>query len=99
MKTCEHNTGLTCTTETCCERTSIKIEPPEHDRVTHVYMICVAYEAGVGKGIDARDTDNPYPTGGDPINRQCHEAWQHGYDRGEYIRLQRKEGVVTGVKL
>lgn len=86
MKTCEHNAAARCTNTTCCETTSVKIEPPEHDRVTHVYMICIAYESGVGKGVDNRDRDNPYTTKGGGINAQCHEAWQHGYDRGQEIR-------------
>lgn len=50
--------------------------------VSEVYMICDAYESGVGWGKSGRVGHNPYGTSGEAINAQCHEAWQHGYEFG-----------------
>ena len=41
-----------------------------------VWMICVAYESGVGKGKAGKDC-NPYAP-----NTPEHAAWQYGYEFG-----------------
>ena len=87
-KTCEHNPAFFCTPTTCCQTTSVKPEDPRL-RVTDGYMICDAYEAGVGKGLDNWQGGSGITTTGSPINAQCAEAWQHGYDRGQEILKRR----------
>jgi len=59
--------------------------------VSRVYMICHAYEAGVGKGRDGQDVPNPYPTNA-PLSAELHEAWGYGYDEG---RQQAEEAART----
>jgi len=51
---------------------------------TKVYMICFAYEQGVGTGQSSRSNPsyykksmNPYKVGSDE-----HEAWGYGFDSG-----------------
>lgn len=54
--------------------------------VTKVYMICVAYESGVGTGSKSVKNSyyhrgmNPYKPG-----TEEYEAWFHGFDHGEEI--------------
>lgn len=53
---------------------------------TDVFMICNAYEVGVGKGIQglqAKDNPNDDSAG---LNRHCHEAWELGRQKGASIR-------------
>lgn len=60
--------------------------------VSDVYMICDAYESGVGWGKSGRAGCNPYPISGGNINAQCHEAWNHGYEFGlESIGLNQQD--------
>lgn len=60
--------------------------------ITKVFMICVAYEQGVGKGHDGSADHNAYEPGTDE-----HEAWQHGYEEGlrQKSRLAVLEKVAT----
>lgn len=53
--------------------------------ISKVFMICVAYEQGVGKGQDGSKDRNPYAPGTD-----CHEAWGYGYEEGE--RMSKRQG-------
>lgn len=59
--------------------------------VSEVYMICHAYEAGVGKGRDGSPDRNPYPNDGG-INSKCHEAWGYGYAEGRDYRADQPQG-------
>ena len=43
-----------------------------------IFMICDAYESGVGKGKANKDTCNPYPYGSD-----CYKAWMFGWEFGQ----------------
>lgn len=57
--------------------------------VSRVYMICDAYESGVGKGRDGVQVENPYAA--DPgVNADCHEAWGIGYAEGLSYRFERE---------
>jgi len=49
--------------------------------ISPVYMVCHAYEAGVGKGRSGIEIANPYDDS-PGLNAQCHEAWQYGYAEG-----------------
>lgn len=45
--------------------------------ISRVFMICDAYEAGYGKGLDKRECGNPFLEGTD-----TKEAWTIGYTLG-----------------
>ncbi len=45
--------------------------------ISKVFMICDAYESGVGHGFGGNNKGNPYPTGTDD-----YEAYGYGYERG-----------------
>ncbi len=45
--------------------------------VSKVYMICTAYESGIGHGLKLDGVSNPYAAHTDE-----REAWQTGYDEG-----------------
>jgi len=45
--------------------------------ITDVFMVCNAYESGVGQGMKRSGYKNPYQPGSDE-----HEAWKIGYDFG-----------------
>lgn len=45
--------------------------------VTKTYMICTAYESGMGHGLKKSGKCNPYAAG-----TEEHEAWGIGYDEG-----------------
>ena len=47
-------------------------------KTTKIYMICVAYESGVGHGMRKNGYKNPYRAG-----TEEHEAWGYGYKEGE----------------
>lgn len=56
--------------------------------ISKVFMICDAYEAGYGKGLQLRDCENPYVPG------ECSEAWDIGYALGmKRAREARKEAI------
>lgn len=42
-----------------------------------VFMICTAYESGIGQGLQGRTLTNPYASGTDE-----HEAWEIGHKLG-----------------
>lgn len=46
--------------------------------VSKVYMICNAYESGMGHGLQQDRVSNPYVPRSDES-----EAWQYGYDEGD----------------
>lgn len=54
--------------------------------ITEVFMICDAYEGGMGQGLQRSRGINPY----DPLSK-LHEAYQIGYELG----LQRSEPPPT----
>ena len=56
--------------------------------VSKVYMICNAYESGVGHGYQADDVENPYP-----ITSNEFEAFDIGYNEGVD---QKNEETVLG---
>lgn len=45
--------------------------------VSKVYMICFAYEQGMGSGLQRNGVSNPYK----PSSEE-HEAWAIGYSEG-----------------
>lgn len=53
--------------------------------ISKVFMICVAYEQGVGKGQANSMDRNPYRDGSEE-----HEAWGYGYEEGE--RMNKRQG-------
>jgi adenylosuccinate synthase len=45
--------------------------------ITKVFMICCAYESGVGHGFEMDGLPNPYLP-----NTDEHEAYEYGYSEG-----------------
>jgi hypothetical protein len=64
--------------------------------VSKVYMICNAYESGIGHGLKQDGVCNPYFAGSDE-----REAWQTGYDEGKDRAKddQPQPGRVEGMRL
>jgi hypothetical protein len=54
--------------------------------VSRVYMICNAYEHGVGRGMKRRAEDNPFVPGGEEA-----EAYRIGWEFG----MERSDGFDT----
>lgn len=51
--------------------------------ISKTFIICDAYEAGYGKGMDKRECNNPYKEG-----TEANEAWTIGYTLGYKRRLE-----------
>jgi len=64
--------------------------------ISRVFMICDAYEAGYGKGLDKRECGNPYKEG-----TESHEAWTIGYTLGykRSLEAERAKQMLAGEKL
>lgn len=54
--------------------------------VSKVYMICFAYEQGMGSGLKRNGVSNPYKPSSDE-----HEAWGIGYSEGEKRAVEEEQ--------
>lgn len=55
--------------------------------ITEVFMICDAYESGMGHGLERDGLINPY----DKLSK-LHEAYQIGYDLGVERSIEKTAG-------